>query len=97
MSEYVLSQEADEDFERLFEYGIDNFGVSKATSYSNGLKMRFKEIAQNPYHWQSVEYIRVKYRRSVYRNHSIYYIVENEKSIKIMRILGKENIKSSIN
>ena len=30
--------EADEDFERLFEYGIDNFGVNKAKSYSSGMK-----------------------------------------------------------
>lgn len=95
MPEYVLSQEAGEDFERLFEFGIDNFGVTKASSYSNGLKDRFNEIAHNPYHWQSVEYIRTKYRRSVYRNHSIYYIVESEKNIRIMRILGKEDIQSS--
>ena len=97
MFEYVLSQEADEDFERLFEYGIDNFGTTKAISYSNGLKDRFTEIAQNPYHWQSVEYIRTNYRKSVYRNHSIYYIIENEKSVKIMRILGKENVQLSLN
>ncbi len=45
MNEYLLSDEADEDFERLFEYGIDNFGVSKAITYSKGLKNRFLEIA----------------------------------------------------
>lgn len=97
MSEYVLSQEADEDFERIFEYGIDNFGTAKARSYLNGLKDRFSEIAKYPYHWQSIEYIRAKYRRSVYRNHSIYYIIQNKKSVKIMRILGKENAQLSLN
>ena len=96
MSEFFLSKEADEDFKRLFEFGINNFGIAKATSYSNGLKERFDEIVQYPYHWQSVEYIRTSYRRSVYRNHSIYYIIENEKNIRIVRILGKENVKSSL-
>lgn len=97
MTQYILSQEADEDFERLFEYGIDNFGIKKATAYSNGLKQRFSEIAENPFHWQSVEYIRKKYRRSVYRNHSIYYIVENKNSVRIVRILNKENIFTNLN
>lgn len=97
MVNYVLSQDADEDFERLFEYCIDNFGVKKAKSYSNGMKTRFIEIAQNPYRWQAVDYIRPNYRRSVYRNHSIYYVIENEKSIRIVRILGREDIAISLN
>ena len=97
MTQYILSQEADEDFERLFEYGIDNFGVKKATAYSNGLKIRFSEIADNPLHWQGVDYIRNNYRRSVYRNHSIYYVVENKNSVRIVRILNKEDILTSLN
>ena len=97
MTQYILSQEADEDFERLFEYGIDNFGVNKATAYSNGLKKRFSEIAETPFHWQSVEYIRNNYRRSVYRKHSIYYVIESKNSVRIVRILNKENIYTNLN
>ena len=97
MSSYILSDEADEDFERLFEYGIDNFGVSKAITYSKGLKNRFVEIARNPYYWQSVNYIRKNYRRSVYRNHSIYYVIKSKSLVRIVRILNKQNIQTSLN
>ena len=37
MANYKLSSAADKDFELLFEYGIDNFGLSKAKSYVDGL------------------------------------------------------------
>ena len=95
MPSYSLNQEAEDDFERLFEYGIDNFGVAKAINYSKGMKNRFSEIAENPYHWQAVDYIRKNYRRSVYRNHSIFYLVENKNTVRIIRILNKENVQAS--
>jgi toxin ParE1/3/4 len=97
MAQYILSQEADEDFVQLFEYGIDNFGANKAIAYSKGLKRRFSEIAENPFHWQGVDYIRNNYRRRVYRNHSIYYMIKNNNLVRIVRILNKENILTSLN
>lgn len=41
MANYKLSSAADKDFEQLFEYGIDNFGLSKAKSYAEGLIIKF--------------------------------------------------------
>ena len=97
MAQYVLSQEADEDFARLFEYGIDNFGANKSIAYSKGLKKRLSGIAENPLDWQGVDSIRNNYHIRVYRNHSIYYVVENKKPVRIVRILHKENILTSLN
>lgn len=91
MANYKLSSAADKDFEHLFEYGIDNFGLSKAKSYVDGLIIKFQNIAENPRHYQAVDYIRSGYRRSVYGKHTIYYIVSND-SIDIMRILRSENL-----
>ena len=42
MENYELSQAADEDFENIFEYGIDTFGLDQAFEYQNGMKQRFE-------------------------------------------------------
>lgn len=90
MSVYRLSEAADADFERLFEYGIETFGINQALNYVKGMQKHFEKIAENPQHYQSVDYIRSGYRRSVYGKHSIDYLSETGK-ITIVRILNMEN------
>lgn len=68
MAKYRLSSAADQDFEQLFEYGIDNFGLAQAKSYVDGLIIQFQSIAENPLHYQAVAHIRKGYRRSVLGN-----------------------------
>jgi toxin ParE1/3/4 len=94
MTTYRLSEAAANDFEQLFEYGIDNFGLSKAKEYVDGLTTHFYDIAEHPLHYQAVDHIRKNYRRSVYGKHSIYYIVPYD-GVDIMRILRAENISTA--
>ncbi|GFD88268.1 hypothetical protein KUL152_04940 [Tenacibaculum sp. KUL152] len=58
MAKYRLSSAADQDFEELFEYGIDNFGLAQAKLYVDGLIIQFQSIAENPLHYQAVDLIR---------------------------------------
>ena len=74
MAKYRLSRIADQDFEQLFEYGIDNSGLAQAKSYVDGLIIQFQSIAKNPLHYQAVDHIRKGYRRSVYGKHAVYYM-----------------------
>ncbi|MEQ3640042.1 MAG: type II toxin-antitoxin system RelE/ParE family toxin [Alteromonas sp.] len=78
MANYRLSSAAAQDFEQLFEYGIDNFGLARSESYVDGLIIQFQSIAENPLHYQSVEHIRKGYRRSVYNKHAIYFVITSE-------------------
>lgn len=48
MSGYALSRAADQDFENIFEFGIDTFGLDQALSYQNGMKQRFDILAEQP-------------------------------------------------
>lgn len=66
MAKYRLTTTAANDFEQLFEYGIDNFGLAKAKEYVFALTNRFHDIAQHPLHYPAVSYIRENYPRSVY-------------------------------
>ncbi|MEM0515603.1 type II toxin-antitoxin system RelE/ParE family toxin [Pseudoalteromonas sp. YIC-827] len=94
MAKYRLSSAADQDFEQLFEYGIDNFGLAQAKSYIDGLIIQLQSIAQNPLHYQAVEHVRQGYRRSVYGKHTIYYVVSND-CVDVMRILRAENLNTA--
>ena len=91
MATYKLSAAADQDFEQLFEYGIENFGLAKAKSYIDGLIIQFQSIAENALHYQAVDHIRQGYRRSVYGKHAIYYAVSSD-CVDVMRILRAENL-----
>jgi len=93
--QYRLSQKADADLARLYDWGIDNLGLNQADHYFDRLLTRFEEISQTPLLWQAVEHIRAGYRRSVCGAHSIYYRVEDN-GILIVRILRSEDAETSL-
>lgn len=93
---YALSKAADRDLERLYDWGIDRYGLKAADEYYDGLLRRFEQIAQNPKAWQAVDHIRVGYRRSVYGAHSIYYRSDTD-DIIIARVIGRENPMTILN
>ena len=95
MAAYKLNEEADEDLDRLYEYGVLSFGLDRADVYYDGLIERFCELADNPHLWQAVDYIRIGYRRSVFASHSIYYRIDGD-NVEIMRILGKQDPKKEL-
>lgn len=95
MARYRLTHAADEDFERIFEFGIDQFGVEQALDYQTGMMTRFEQMAAQPELYQAVDHIRPGYRRSVYQAHAIYYKID-EGFVLIVRILGRENPETSL-
>ncbi|MBU2486715.1 MAG: type II toxin-antitoxin system RelE/ParE family toxin [Alphaproteobacteria bacterium] len=95
MARYRLTRAADQDFERIFEFGIDRFGLERALDYQKGMMQRFGELAAQPMLYQAVDHIRQGYRRCVYEAHSIYYRIDTE-SVLIVRILGREDPETSL-
>jgi toxin ParE1/3/4 len=89
MTDYRLSPEAEGDLDRIYDFGIDRFGLEQANKYLDAIEQRFGEIAQSPLTYPAVDYIRVGYRRSVCGSHSIYYRL-NDSLVEIMRIIGEE-------
>ena len=91
MAGYELTYAAYQDFENIFAFSLDTFGVDQAMSYQNGLKQRFAKLAEQPKLYPTVDHIRASYRRSVYGSHSIYYRIESQ-GIVIVRILGQQDL-----
>lgn len=91
MAEYRLSNEAKNDLIRIHQYGMKQFGQSQADKYFNQFFDYFDMIADRPFSYESVDYIRESYRRCVCGIDSIYFRV-NQDVVEIMAIIGRQDI-----
>jgi len=91
MANYKLSLAAEEDLYRIWLRGVREFGEAQADKYYNAFIERFEQIAEQPYLYQPVDYIREGYRRSVCGVDSIYYRI-NDDIVEIMHIIGQQDI-----
>ena len=91
MAEYRLSNEAKEDLIRIHQYGVEKFGMAQADKYYDSFFKYFDIIAQQPFSFESVDYIRNGYRRCACGSDSIYYRITND-IVEIMAIIGRQEI-----
>jgi toxin ParE1/3/4 len=93
MVRYRLSNEAKEDLIRIHHYGIEKFGVAQADQYFDSFFKYFDIIAQQPFSFESVDYIKTGYRRCVCGSDSIFYRLNNG-VVEIMAIVGRQDLNS---
>ena len=93
MTRYRLSNEAKEDLIRIHHYGVEKFGVTQADKYFDTFFEYFDIIAQRPFSFESVDYIKAGYRRCVCGSDSIFYRLNNG-VVEIMAIVGRQDLKS---
>ena len=91
MSKYKLSNAAKEDLIRIHQFGVKRFGLNQADKYFERFFEYFDLIAEQPFTFESVDYIRPGYRRCVCGADSIYYRIENE-TVEIMTIIGRQDL-----
>jgi len=90
MNSYKLSVKAESDLIRIHQYGIKKFGMIQADKYFETFFEYFETIAQRPFSFESVDYLKKGYRRCVCGSDSIYFRI-NGNSIEIMTIIGKQD------
>lgn len=93
MAEYRLSNAAKEDLIRIHQFGVEKFGIVQADKYFDSLFDYFEIIAQRPYSFESVDYIKEGYRRCPCGSDTIYYRINNH-VIEIMAIIGMQDLKN---
>jgi toxin ParE1/3/4 len=93
MSNYKLSNVAKEDLIRIHQFGIKRFGVTQADKYFNRFFEYFNLIAEQPFFFESVDFIKPGYRRCVCGSDSIYYRIENN-IVEIMTIIGRQDLRN---
>jgi toxin ParE1/3/4 len=93
MAEYRLSNEAKEDLIRIHQFGVKKFGITQADKYFYSFFDYFEKIAQRPFSFESVDYIKVGYRRCPCGSDTIYYRI-NDSMVEIMAIIGMQDFKN---
>ncbi len=95
MTKYKLSVVAKDDLIRIHRYGVKKFGMTQADKYFDSFFEYFHIIAQSPYSFESVDFIKEGYRRCVCGSDSIYYkIIDNV--VEIMAIVGRQDLKNKL-
>jgi len=95
MTKYKLSNLAREDLIRIHHYGVKKYGMAQADKYFNTIFEYFNIITQQPFSFESVDFIKMGYRRCVCGSDSIYYKVNND-NIEIMTIIGRQDLSNII-
>jgi toxin ParE1/3/4 len=91
MVNYRISNEAKEDLIRIHHYGVEKFGMTQADKYFDSFFNCFESIAQRPFSFESVDYIKKGYRHCVCGSDSIFYRI-NDDFVEIMAIIGRQDI-----
>ena len=93
MAKYRLSNAAKEDLIRIHHYGVRKFGIAQADLYFESFFEYFDIIAQRPFAFESVDYIKKGYRRCACGSDSIYFRINNN-IVEIMAIVGMQDLKN---
>ena len=93
MADYRISNAAKEDLIRIHQFGVEKFGMLLADKYFDSFFDCFEIIAQRPFSFESVDYIKKGYRRCPNGSDTIYYRI-NEHTVEIMAIIGMQDLKN---
>ena len=91
MTKYRLSNEAKNDLIRIHHYGVEKFGTTQADLYFESFFTHFDSIAERPFSFESVDYIKPGYRRCFCGVDSIYFRI-NKNIVEIMAIVGRQDL-----
>jgi toxin ParE1/3/4 len=83
---YILSKEADKDYQEIYRYTKRIYGDQKARLYCNQLRSAFELLAVENYLAMDCSEVKNGLRRFVKGKHNIFYEI-NEDHILIVRIL----------
>jgi toxin ParE1/3/4 len=89
MPKYLISEKALEDLEDIWNYTFNQWSREQANLYLNLFFSEFENIAKNPNRNKIYSNLTRQFRASVLKSHLIFYLIEEKKSIEIIRILHK--------
>jgi toxin ParE1/3/4 len=95
MANYIVSNAAKEDLIRIHHFKVKKFGMTQADTYFESFFKYFEIISQNPFSFESVDFIKNGYRRCVCGSDSIYYRI-NEDIVETMAIIGRQDLNSIV-
>lgn len=86
MGVYRISGKAEIDLAKLYEYGIEVFGLKQAQTYLLGLHSLFRILANNASIGRDASEFVISLKRFSYKSHTIFYLA-TDIDILIVRVL----------
>lgn len=90
MYRLVITVEADQDLDALYNDGYQTWGEAQADKYYDAILAHFDVLCDNPYLFRAVDEIREGYRRSICGKHSLFYRIVGD-TVEIMGLVKNEN------
>ena len=87
MSRYLLSPAAQADLEQIWNYTRDRWGVDQAEEYLRELQRAIERAAANPRIGRACDEIRPGYRKLAAGSHVLFYRMNAEGIIDVVRVL----------
>ncbi len=88
MGVYKVSKKAEIDLSRMYEYGIETFGLKQAKGYLLGIHNLFQILANNTNLGRDASEFAFSLKRFSYKSHTIFYLT-TDIGILIIRVLNQ--------
>lgn len=88
MGVYKLSIKSEIDLAKMYEYGIETFGLNQAKAYVSGMHTLFQILADNATLGRDASEFMLSLKRFSYKSHTIFYVV-TDIDILIVRVLNQ--------
>ncbi|MBQ4819478.1 type II toxin-antitoxin system RelE/ParE family toxin [Aquimarina sp. MMG016] len=88
MGVYKVSRKAETDLAKMYEYGIETFGLKQAKGYLLGMHTLFQVLADNTNLGRDASEFMLSLKRFSYKSHTIFYLA-TDIDILIIRVLNQ--------
>ncbi|WAC02479.1 type II toxin-antitoxin system RelE/ParE family toxin [Lacinutrix neustonica] len=88
MGVYKISRKAEIDLAKMYEYGIETFGLKQAQGYLFGIHDIFQVLSDNSSLGRDVSEFVLSLKRFSYKSHTIFYLA-TAIDILIVRVLNQ--------
>ncbi len=88
MGVYKVSGKAETDITKMYEYGIESFGLKQAQAYLLGMHTLFQILADNATLGRDASEFMMSLKRFSYKSHTIFYLA-SDIDILIVRVLNQ--------
>ncbi|MFD2562323.1 type II toxin-antitoxin system RelE/ParE family toxin [Aquimarina rubra] len=88
MGVYKVSRKAEMDLAKMYEYGIETFGLKQAKGYLLGMNTLFHVLADNTNLGRDASEFILSLKRFSYKSHTIFYLA-TDIDILIVRVLNQ--------
>ncbi len=88
MGVYKVSVKAEIDLTKMYEYGIETFGLEQAQTYLLGIHTLFQVLADNANLGRDASEFIILLKRFSYKSHTIFYLA-TDIDILIVRVLNQ--------